>query len=103
MFEKNKYYIKILTLDRGSLGSWVDEDRSKLRVVVWTAGHMIIDKLNAYCTLYIIVYNQIICFELCIRYIWLSVVNLSALWNVLLFSFTYINVPLKTLEEVKLF
>ena len=42
-----------LTLDRGSLGSWVDEDRSKLRVAVWTAGHMIIDMLNAYCALYI--------------------------------------------------
>lgn len=44
---------KILTLDRGSLGSWVDEDRSKLRVAMWTAGHMIIDMLNAYCALYI--------------------------------------------------
>jgi hypothetical protein len=42
-----------LTLDRGSLGSWVDEDRSKLRVAMWTAGHMIIDMLNAYCALYI--------------------------------------------------
>ena len=45
--------VKILTLDRGSLGSWVDEDRSKLRVAMWTAGHMIIDTLNAYCALYI--------------------------------------------------
>ncbi len=44
---------KNLTLDRGSLGSWVDEDRSKLRVAMWTAGHMIIDMLNAYCALYI--------------------------------------------------
>lgn len=26
--------ILILTLDRGSLGSWVDEDRSKLRVAM---------------------------------------------------------------------
>ena len=25
---------KNLTLDRGSLGSWVDEDRSKLRVAM---------------------------------------------------------------------
>jgi hypothetical protein len=44
---------QILTVDRGSLGSWVDEDRSKLRVAMWIAEHMIIDMLNAYCTLYI--------------------------------------------------
>jgi hypothetical protein len=31
---KNKKKFKILTLDRGSLGSWVDEDRSKLRVAM---------------------------------------------------------------------
>jgi hypothetical protein len=50
-----KWKMKILklTLDRGSLGSWVDEDRSKLRVAMWIAEHMIIDTLNAYCTLYI--------------------------------------------------
>jgi hypothetical protein len=51
IYKYTKY--KILTLDRGSLGSWVDEDRSKLRVAMWTAGHMIIDMLNAYCALYI--------------------------------------------------
>jgi len=49
----NKFKIYKLILDRGSLGSWVDEDRSKLRVAMWIAEHMIIDKLNAYCTLYI--------------------------------------------------
>lgn len=50
---KLNFQNKLLTLDRGSLGSWVDEDRSKLRVAMWIAEHMIIDKLNAYCTLYI--------------------------------------------------
>ena len=52
-YQYEKGIEKILTLDRGSLGSWVDEDRSKLRVAMWTAGHMIIDMLNAYCALYI--------------------------------------------------
>ena len=33
----------------GSLGSGVDEERSKLRVSMRTAGHMSIDILNAYC------------------------------------------------------
>ena len=47
--DKNK--IKI-TLSGGSLGSWVDEERSKLREFMWTAGHMNIDILNAYCGLY---------------------------------------------------
>lgn len=56
--EKVKNFI-ILTLDRGSLGSWVDEDRSKLRVAMWTAGHMIIDMLNAYCALYIWFYQTL--------------------------------------------
>ena len=40
------------TLSGGSLGSWVDEERSKLREFMWTAGHMNIDILNAYCGLY---------------------------------------------------
>lgn len=44
---KNKF-----TLSGGSLGSWVDEERSKLREFMWTAGHMNIDILNAYCGLY---------------------------------------------------
>lgn len=48
LFLKKKKKIK--TLNGGSLGSWVDEDRSKLRVTMWTAGHTIIDMLNAYCT-----------------------------------------------------
>lgn len=38
-----------ITLSGGSLGSWVDEERSKLRDIVWTAGHMIVDISNAYC------------------------------------------------------
>lgn len=40
---------KNTTLNGGSLGSWVDEERSKLRVKLWTAGHMNIDNSNAYC------------------------------------------------------
>ena len=41
------YLLKILS--SGSLGSGVDEERSKLRVSMRTAGHMSIDILNAYC------------------------------------------------------
>lgn len=48
-FLKQKYKF---TLSGGSLGSWVDEERSKLREFMWTAGHMNIDILNAYCGLY---------------------------------------------------
>ncbi len=40
---------EVTTLHSGSLGSGVDEERSKLRVGMWTAGHMSIDTLNAYC------------------------------------------------------
>lgn len=39
----------IQTLYGGSLGSWIDEERSQLCEIVWTAGHMNIDILNAYC------------------------------------------------------
>ena len=47
-----------LTLDRGSLGSWIDEDRSKMRVIMWTAGHMNTDTLNAYCTSFSLITKQ---------------------------------------------
>ena len=40
----------------GSLGSGVDEERSKLRVGMWTAGHMSIDTLNAYCGSWLVHY-----------------------------------------------
>jgi len=46
-----------ITLSGGSLGSWVDEERSKLRADMWTAGHMNIDILNAYCGPYWLVSN----------------------------------------------
>lgn len=53
--EPEKNYIKYLktckTLNGGSLGSWIDEERSKLRVDMWTAGHMNIDISNAHCAL----------------------------------------------------
>lgn len=49
---KNANFKNKFTLSGGSLGSWVDEERSKLREFMWTAGHMNIDILNAYCGLY---------------------------------------------------
>ena len=30
----------LYTPSGGSLGSWVDEERSQLRVIVWIAGHI---------------------------------------------------------------
>ena len=38
-----------ITLNGGSLGSWIDEERSQLRVDMRTAGHMNIDISNAHC------------------------------------------------------
>lgn len=60
------------TLSGGSLGLWVDEERSKLRVDMWTAGHMNIDILNAYCGPYWFVSF----IRSCMDHTWLRVVRL---------------------------
>jgi len=52
---------------------WVDEERSKLRVDMWTAGHMNIDILNAYCGPYWFVSF----IRSCMDHTWLRVVRLS--------------------------
>ena len=46
---RKELYKLCKTLNGGSLGSWIDEERSKLRVDMWTAGHMNIDISNAHC------------------------------------------------------
>lgn len=63
---------KFLTLSGGSLGLWVDEERSKLRVDMWTAGHMNIDILNANCGPYWFVSF----YRSCMDHTWLRVVRL---------------------------
>lgn len=64
----------IFTLSGGSLGSWVDEERSKLRADMWTAGHMNINILNAYCGPY---WFFLFFFKWkCMDHTWLRVVKL---------------------------
>lgn len=72
MYLKYKWRNSILTLSGGSLGLWVDEERSKLRVDMWTAGHMNIDILNANCGPYWFVSL----FRSCMDHTWLRVVRL---------------------------
>lgn len=73
LYVNNKFVKKFnSTLSGGSLGLWVDEERSKLRVDMWTAGHMNIDILNAYCGPYWFVSF----IRSCMDHTWLRVVRL---------------------------